>query len=134
MIALLNNLANTANNLEDDELDDDLSETTNVDFDMMQTMLDGLRRNAEELKKQRRYLVKYVEKPRLLLKEEQKYFTVTAFCNLNDVRLEIGQTFQRLGIVAKRLSAEQNYEVKQVSHDIYGTVNVYHKEILEQLF
>lgn len=63
----------------------------------------------------------------------EDYFTIRAWCNREDVGISI-KSRAVLGRAASRLSRERGVRIEKISNSSFGTLNVYHEDILIELF
>lgn len=68
-----------------------------------------------------------------LLGYDETHMTVLGFCRTQGYTVSMPEAV-RLGKEAARLSREENVEIKKVHDDRYGSVNSYHKAILQKVF
>jgi Rha family phage regulatory protein len=62
-----------------------------------------------------------------------KEFTVMGYGNMNNMHLN-NQTAQYLGRKASKLSKDKGYKIGSASHPVYGRVNTYHEDVLDEVF
>jgi prophage antirepressor-like protein len=61
------------------------------------------------------------------------YWTITAWCKLNNLNLSLVEAMQK-GRAASRLSSEWDVSVGQVPDERFGVVNSYREDVLEEVF
>ena len=61
------------------------------------------------------------------------YWTITAWCRLNNLKISLDEAMKR-GRVAAKLSKEWSAEIGKVPDERFGVVNSYREDVLEEIF
>ncbi len=103
------------------------------------TEIDLIIRSAQELKEIK---VKQEEQEKRLslleAKTEQNsgdtgYFTIKAWCKLNNIRLPL-TNLRKKGYEASKISREKEIHIGKTTDETFGTVNCYREDILDEIF
>jgi len=69
-----------------------------------------------------------------VIEYKQDYFTILAYANYNGIRnMELSET-RRLSHIAKKISIENNKEIRIIPDERWGKLNSYHIEVLKKVF
>jgi hypothetical protein len=103
------------------------------------TEIDLIIRSAQELRKieikqeEHEHRLSILEANSELNSGDTGYYTIKAWCKLNNIKLPLRQLRDK-GCEASKISRIRKVHIGKVTDETYGTVNKYREDILKEIF
>lgn len=99
----------------------------------MQAIYAMLDEQAKIITEQNRQAQKLKELESKITTHEEDYYTVAGFASLRGLNINVNRA-NMLGRKASKLSREYGYDISKIKDPRFGTVNLYHTDILNEVF
>ena len=101
------------------------------------TTAEFLLEQAKLLVEQERHITAVEKKVNILEAKMQahpeEYFSIAGYASLRGIKVDVSRA-NLLGRKATKLSRENGYEISKIHDERFGSVNVYHADILKEVF
>jgi Rha family phage regulatory protein len=108
-------------------------------FNKMETSLKQIKPDSDRLDRLEKMVENLIQLTTNVLSQpksieiKQDYYTILAYCRLNNIQITFSEAIQK-GKIASKLSKENNIEMRNVPDERYGYVHSYFSDILKQTF
>lgn len=99
----------------------------------MQAIYAMLDEQAKIITEQNRQAQKLKELESKITTHEEDYYTVAGLASLRGLNINVNRA-NMLGRKASKLSREYGYDISKIKDPRFGTVNLYHTDILNEVF
>ena len=106
---------------------------------ILSMLITELMEHVKRLEKKQKELdirLKDLEKQHRILKrqmEEYKGISIFEYGEINDIPI-FDECISHLSIKASKISRDKGYKIGSTSHPLYGRVNTYHVDVLDEVF